>query len=373
MLRSNHLKEKLAYQFYCNWEQLELQYLNAQTPAQWKSLAKEYDRFNTRPPTGARENSCSFERFCQLLEKIMDGRVELVHLFRAVQLFHQPQARAENLEAFSAYHWLWEKAQKSEDPFLGLKVGSYTLASLRSGDQNGPVRLYEARHELQYRPGDLVLCLASSAETEPMEEQELKTGRATLLERRMGHHFLLYKGYGLTLKMNLPSEGMSPEQAWELLRPVFLQVRDHFHARNQFSGCFSLQDVDRVPGQTCQLTQFSPDSYLHMHRTRQLTSFYSAPEVFDVAQPTAAADQAVLGRLLFEVIMGGQYPNAEVRINIRSLGSPEADAYLRPYIPRLGVLARPFYLMCQADPGKRFPSLDHAIQASDAAIAAPAK
>jgi DNA-binding response OmpR family regulator len=373
LLRANHLKDRLAYQFYCNWEQLELQYLSAQAPAQWKTLTNEYEKFNTRPPTGSRENSVPFELFCQLLEKIMDGRVELVQLYRAVQLLHQPQARVENLEAYSTYHWLWEKAQKSEDPFLGLNVGGYTLLNLRSGDQNGPVRLYEARHELNFRPGDLVLCLASSPETEPMEEEELKTGRAILLERRMGHDFLLYKGYGLTLKRSLPSEGLSPDKAWELIRPVFLQVRDHYHSRGLFSGCFSLQDIDCLPGQPCQVTHFHPDGYLQMHRTRQLTSFSSAPEVFEVSAPTAASDQAVLGRILFEVIMGGGYPNAEVRVNIRSLGSPEADAVLRPYIPRLGPLARPFYLMCQADPSKRFATLDLAIQALDAAIAAPAR
>ena len=56
-----------------------------------------------------------------------------------------------------------------------------------------------------------------------------------------------------------------------------------------------------------------------------------------------------------------------------SLGSPEADACLRAYIPRLGPLARPFYLLCQSDPDKRFPSLDQAIAALDAAMAAPAK
>ena len=373
LLRANHLKEKLGYKFYCNWEQLELQYLNAQTPAQWKILTSEYEKFNTRPPTGSKDNSVSFELFCQLLEKIMDGRVELVQLYRAVQLLHQPQARGENLEAYSTYHWLWEKAKTSEDPFVGLNVAGYNLLNLRSGDQNGPVRLYEVRHELHFRPGDLVLCLASSPETEPMEEQELKTGRAILLERRMGHHFLLYKGYGLTLKMSLPSEGLPPDKAWELIRPVFLQVRDHYHVQKKFSGCFSLQDIDCVPGQPCKVTHFNSENYLHMHRTRQLTSFNSAPEVFEVSAPTAASDQAVLGRILFEVIMGGSYPNAEVRINIRSLGSPEADALLRPYIPRLGPLARPFYLMCQADPSKRFANLDQAIQALDAAIAAPAK
>ncbi|MBS2035021.1 response regulator [bacterium] len=372
LLRSNHLKDRLAYQFFCNWEQLELQYLNSQTPAQWKALTGEYEKFNTRPPTGGRENSCSFEVFCQLLEKIMDGRVELVHLYRAVQLLHQPQARGENLEAYSTYHWLWEKSQASEDPFVGLKVGGYTLASLRSGDQNGPVRLYEARHELHYRPGDLVLCLASNPETEPMEAEELKGGRAVLLERRMGHHFLLYKGYGLTLKMSLPPEGLSPDKAWELLRPVFIQVRDQFHSQKQFSGSFSLQDIDCIPGQPCRVTQFSPETYRHMHRTRQLITFTSAPEVFEIEEPTAAADQAVLGRILFESVLGGQYPNAEVRINLRALGTPEADAHLRPYIPRLGPLARPFYLMCQAEPGKRFATLDLAIQAVDSAMAAAA-
>ncbi|MBX3167516.1 MAG: response regulator [Candidatus Eremiobacteraeota bacterium] len=372
LLRANHLEEALAYQVYQSWEQLELEYLGAQSPAQWKSLAQRYENFSQAKAAPESERSVSLANFKQLLAKIMDGRVELVHLFKAVQLLHQPETRRESLEAYSAFHWLWLSSEQQEDPFVGLVIGGYTLTSLRSGDQSQAVRLYEARHELHFARGDLVLCLVSSRETEPLEEQELQSGRARLLERRLNHHFLLYKGFGLTLRRNLPNEGLSPSEAWQRLRPLFLQVRE-YHAQGKFCGNFSLQEIDCIPGQPLQITRFSEESYCHIHRTRQINNLTAAPEVYEVPRPTAAADQAVLGRILFETIIGANYPDAETRINIRCLGSQQADACLRPYIPRLGPLARPFYLMCQADPGKRYPSLDQAISALDAAIAAPAR
>lgn len=372
LLRSNHLKEDLAYQIYCNWEELELEYLRAQTPAQWKNLTQRYENFSHKQPTLANPQSLSAPLFAQLFSKILNGQVELVHLFRAVQLLHHPESRRESLEAYSAYHWLWQNSQQRDDPFVGLNVGGYTLIHRRSGDEGHLVRLYEAKHERHYKHGDLILCLASTPETEPLEEQELKSGRAVLLERRMGHHFLLYKGYGLTLKMNLPSDGLPPAEAWKLLRPVFTQV-SAFHKAGKFSGSFSLQDIDCVPGQPCQITRFSDEAYRRMHQTRQNIALAVAPEIFDVPFPTAAADQAVLGRILFEVVMGGHYPDMDTRLCVRALGSPKADATLRAYIPRLGPLARPFYLLCQSDPQKRFPSVDQAIATLDAAMAEPAK
>lgn len=372
LLRSNHLKDEHAYHMYCQWEQLELEYLKAQAPAQWKLLTQHYETFTTLPASQERPPGLNRENFNQLLAKIMDGRVELVHLFKAVQLLYQPESRKESLEAYSTYHWLWQGSEQKEDPFIGLKVGGYLLHNLRSGGQSQAVRLYEARHEQNSQAGDLILCLATTGETEPLEEQELSSGRATSLERRLNHHFLLYKGHQVTLKRNLPPEGLSPGDAWRLLRPVFLQVRN-YHAKGKFSGHFSLLDIDCIPGHPCQLTNFSDEGYRNMYRTGQLIGFSSAPEVFQIARPTAAADQAVLGRILFETIIGANYPDVETRINVRGLGSPEADACLRPYIPRLGPLARPFYLMCQADPARRYPSLEQAILALDSAMAAPAR
>lgn len=372
LLRSRHLKDDYAYRVFCQWEQLELEYLRVQSPAQWKLLTQHYLDFTPLPSSCHRPLSLAPENFQQLLAKILDGRVELVHLFKAVQLLHQPESRKESLEAYSTYHWLWQDSQQKEDPFVGLKVAGYLLHSLRSGSHSQAVRLYEAKHEKKTQYGDLILCLATSNETEPLEEQELKSGRATSLERRLNHHFLLYRGFIVTLKRNLPPEGLSPLEAWKLLRPVFLQVRD-YHARGKFSGHFSLLDIDCLPGHPCQVTNFSDQAYCNTHRTQKLTGFSSAPEVFQISRPTAAADQAVLGRILFETVIGANYPDAQTRINLRCLGSNQADAGLRPYIPRLGPLARPFYLMCQANPSKRYPSLEQAISALDAAMAAPAK
>jgi DNA-binding response OmpR family regulator len=368
LLRSNHLEREAAYSVFCAWEKLELDYLAATTPVHWSELRTEYGQFKHQMLKPVARSSTTAPRalFDSLLDRILQGRVEWVHLLRSVQLLHCPEARRENVESYCTYHWLWAPPPPEEDPFLGLTIAGVQLTGLRSP------RLYEATREGNPRQGDLVLALPMGPEAEPLLVQEQSSGRATLLESRLGHHFLLYPGRALSLRLNLPPQGLSAEAAWRLLRPVFYQV-EGYHQEGKFSGFFSLQDIDCIPGQPCRLNNFSDRAYVHQHQALGHAgalnlALYSAPEVHQQPHPTAASDQAVLGRLLFEVICGGEYPQPETRIRLRYLGSEMANEHFRQFIPRLAPLARPFYRLCHADPSQRYGSLREAILAIEAIV-----
>ena len=366
LLRSNHLDQTSAYHVFCAWEKLELDYLKATTPAHWSLLTKAYGDFKLEMsrPQARSSTTTPAKLFEQLLDKILSGRVEWVHLLRAVQLLHFPEARRENVETYCTYHWLWSQPVTEEDVFLGQTIAGYKLKNLRSP------RLYEAASLANPGQGDLVLVLSEGPEAVSLIGQEHSSGRATLLETSQDHHFLLYRGQALSLRMSLPPEGVSPERAWQLLRPVFYQV-DAFHQQGKYSGYFSLRDIDNIPGEPCRLNAFSDRAYLHQHQSMGKAgalnlALYSAPEVYQQPIPTAASDQAVLGRILFEVICGGEYPDPETRIKLRYLGSDMANQHFRQFIPRLEPLARPFYRLCHSDPAQRYASLREAILAIEA-------
>ena len=99
-----------------------------------------------------------------------------------------------------------------------------------------------------------------------------------------------------------------------------------------------------------------------------ITHFKAAPEVLRQAQPTPASDQAVLGRLLYEVIHGGRYPEPSLPVHMRMLGLPESNRAFAPYLQRLGPLTPIFYRLAHSDPDQRFPRLEQAIAAIDAII-----
>lgn len=375
LLRSKHLAPNLAYRMFCLWESLELRYLDLPSPQHCSPLIQSFGEFEAQLlQPGAlpvKSPSISQEKFLELLQKIQAGQVEWVHLLRAVQLLHDPQARRENLESHCTYHWLWSQPEVVTDPLLGLTVGRYKLASLRS-QGNQQARLYEAIHSENPKRGDLILALPDLADSQALVEQEIQGNRAQLLNKSIGHSFLLYRGHSLSLQANLPAQGVSPLQAWKLLRPVFEEVELH-HQQGRCSGHFSLQDVDCLPGRPCSLGQFSDLGYREQHRVLArgvglVMNFASAPEVDEQPEPQPASDQAVLGRLLFEVIFGGGYPKPETRLHLRFLGNAQANDHFRPLIPRLEPLAAAFYRLCHSDPRKRFPSLRAAITAIDLAL-----
>ncbi|MBT9582936.1 response regulator [bacterium] len=375
LVRAQRVTQDKAYLGFCHWEQLELKFLQENSPQGWSRLSEGYAQLAEHwlEPAPVKSKTLSKTAFGQLYQKIQAGLLDTLHLCQAIQLLHFPDSRRENVKAYCTYHWLWSHPARSEDCFLGLRIEGYTLKSSRHGP-NSQVRLYEATHSTQPAHGDMVLCLPIAPDSQPLVRLELDSQRATLLHTGMGHYFLLYRGHSLSLKYQLPPNGLSPQQAWELLRPVFVQVMDE-HRKGRASGCFSLKDIDLLPGQVCQLSTFSDGAYRAQHLQMAqhgaiMLELHAAPEVSRQAQPSPASDQAVLGRILFEVIFGGSYPDPNTRLHIHFLGTPEANRHFRPFVERLGPLSQVFYRLCQCRPEQRYASLAEAVQAIDQILVA---
>lgn len=372
LARSQRLDREQAYSSFCRWEELELESMRASAPPQWSTLARAYTDLDWL--TFPRRSSETLTRalFMQLFQKIQTGQVESIHLHKAIPLLHIPEVRRENVESYCTYHWLWSDPAAGEDTFKGLTVQGYTLKTRRNGLAQ-QARLYEASHANDTRKGHLVVVLPAQPESQDLIESEIASGRAILLQTHIGHHFLLYRSHALSLQFNLPPEGVSGREAWKLLRPVFVQVAG-FHREGKYSGCFSLSDVDCLPGEPCQLSHFSDRAYCQQHERLHQggtipVELYSAPEIHQHPEPTAASDQAVLGRLLLEVVLGGSYPDPTTRVHLRFLGTPQANEHVRPYVGRLAPLTQAFYRLCHASPTQRFRNLAEAISTIDAIVA----
>lgn len=374
LVRSQRLEPRTAYLSFCRWEQLELEYLRDSGPQNWKKLTQAYEALaeSWLEGGGSASKTMSMGMFEQLYSKVAAGKIDLLQLTQAVNLLHDPELRKESVQSYCTYHWLWSEAASGDDPFLGLKIESYTLKQQRHSP-NSQVRLYEARHASRPQSGDTIMCLPLSPEAQALIQLELESDRARLLHTGMGHYFLLYPGHSLSLRYRLPPDGLSPLQAWKLLRPVFVQVTK-YHEQGIYSGNFSLKDVDALPGQPCQLSHFNDRAYIALHQQMaqqrlRVNEFSCAPEIGIQPRPTAASDQAVLGRLLFEVIFGGSYPDPTTRLHMLYLGQPEANQHFRPYVARLEPLAQVFYRLCHCQPQQRYPSLAEAIQVIDSLLA----
>ena len=372
LIRSKRLGATEAKAFFGTWTELELDYLGNQAPQRWAQQVRAYHQWG-QALTRLEVPSLQVELpgFELLYARVQAGLVEMAHLLRAVELLHVPQRRKDSLEDHCLYHWMWAPGEEQGDPFLGLSVKQYRLVRPYTGAFS-KARMYEAEHELQPGVGDRVLCLADTPESRYLAQREIKAERTELLATEHDHVFLLYRGYGLSLRARLPGNGLLPFEAWKCLRPVFVQVAA-YHGQGRCSGCFALQDIDWPPAENSVLTRFSPEPYrLEHQRLREaqgtVGAFLAAPEVVFQAEPSPLSDQAVLGRLLFEVLFGGRYPDISLRSQLRMLGQPEANLAFAPYVERLGPLGQVFYRLAQAQPEQRFPSLEQAVTAGDAAF-----
>lgn len=374
LVRSRRITVQEAFAFFSAWEQLELTYLKGD---RWGQLLMEYRRWANSmldmTVPDAHSETISAQAFQRLYGRIQTGLLDVSHLLRSIGLLHRPETRKQNLENFCAFNWLWAEFGDQGDPFLGITVSGYQLTRPLTGGDSG-ARMYEAHAEFLPDSGDRVLCLPDSAESSECMQRELAAGRARLLTTLQGHHFLLYPSYAMSLKSRLPREGMTPGEAWKLLRPVFLQVQA-YHQKGEVSGSFSLRDIDWPPDQDCTLTHFTPNAYREAHQALQRggclnLDLSAAPEVVAQADPTPLSDQAVLGRLLFEVIYGGRYPNPSLRIHIRLLGQTASNQAFAPYVERLGAFRQVFYRMAHSLPEQRFADLGEAIRAADGALQA---
>jgi DNA-binding NarL/FixJ family response regulator len=376
LVRSKRLTPQQAYQFFCSWEQLELDYLQQQGPPHWNRQIGAYHEWtkglNSLQVPVESSDTVPRRAFDLLHARVQAGVVTAADLLPAVRLLHVAESRQQSLESYCAYHWLWADQLDQGDPFLGLTIKAYRLVRHRSAP-NPAVRLYEAEAEFRRGHTDLILCVPESEQWQNLMSRELKSERARLLQTDFGHHFLLYQSDAMSLKARLPSHGVEFRQAWNIMRPIFVQVAA-YHKQRKVCGCFSLRDIDSPPGQPCSLSHFSPTAFAEAHASLNDSSgiireFNAAPEALHQSEPTAASDQAVLGRLLFEVVHGGRYPEPGLRVHIRMLGEPDSNRAFAPHLARLGPLTQLFYRLAHSDPAQRFSSVDEAISRIDAAVA----
>ena len=376
LIRSKRLGAPQALAFFSLWEELELDFLKNGSPQRWATLVHEYHSWgkhllDLQPPRQRTSETISTKAFELVYARVQSGVLQTHHLLKAVQLLHFPEARKQSVEEFCTYNWLWGEGSDQGDPFLGISVRGYKLIRQHSGG-NSALRLYEAEAETLPQVGDRILCLPAQPEFQSMLESEVNSQRARLLQTIHEHHFLFYSSFAMSLRAKLPPEGLSARAAWSLIRPVFLQVAG-FHREQKFSGSFSLRDIDWPPDGPCYLSSFSDAGYRDAHLQLQksyspVSEFCSAPEVLYQALPTPASDQAVLGRLLFEVIFGGKYPDHSLRAHLRMLGNPESNRAFSPYVERLKPIALVFYKLAHSEPSQRYADLGQAIEAMDTAI-----
>lgn len=366
LVRSQRLSALDAYALFCVWEQLELDYMNDSSPHNWPRLTLGYQQWQAAlpraQPTEKNSPTLPLNLFALLYARIQSGLIQSRQLLQAVRLLHDPLARQESMQAYCLYHWMWSDQLDQGDPFLGLTVNNVRL--LRHRRAPSPVvRLYEGE-------GDrLIMCVPDSDDWDQLIEFELYTERAQLLGREYNHVFLVFHGSKLSLEERLRGQKVDPYKAWRILRPVFAQVAG-YHQQNRCSGCFSLRDIDSPPGQPCHLSYFSPAAYQEAHAKLGggrgiLSNYGTAPEVLRLPDPSPLSDQAVLGRLLFEVVHGGNYPDPNLRQHIRLLGHSDSNRMFAPHLQPLGPLTPIFYKLAHSDPAQRYPKLDEAIAALD--------
>ncbi len=374
LIRSRRLKQDLAYAYFCDWEIIELDYLEHPGEAHWERLRLLYESWATKLSTvvvrQTQSQSIPMARFGLLFLRIQAGVVSAFELLKAIRLYTQESARRESFDHYTAYHWLWSETLEQGDPFLGLTLGGFRLAKART--TAGGLRLYEAKADFAPRCGDLVICVPDGEATKLLVTREIFANRAQLLAHSFEHTFLLYRNFSLSLRSRLPRGGMDVRPAWKLLRPVFLQVRA-FHAQGQCSGCFALEDIECPPNSPAELPHFGPEGYRQAflqlrHGNTGLSELHAAPEVLYRPEPTPASDLAVLGRILFEMLLGGEYPDVSLALHLRRLGQPDSNRAFAAYVHHLGPAKDVFYRLAHANPAERLESVERAIEALDGAL-----
>lgn len=361
LVRSRRLGVSQGYALFCQLEQLELEYFESSERAQWIDLNRRYQELESQF-TGPSNPSISSdtltrELFQQLYAKILDGAIESVHLQRAIPLLHFPEVRRQNVESHSTYHWIWCSPNKQAEDLAGLRVEGHKLLRQR-GALNLEARLYETDS------GHAVLCLADSEEAQKLLREEVESGRAELLKPAVGHHFLLYRGERASLHRQLPPEGLEPRRAWALMKPVFHQVY-LMHKAGKCSGSFSFQEIQKLPGDTPRIRELDPAGFTAYHESVQSgqaisLAQYCAPEAFHQAQPCPRSDQAILGRLMIEVILGFQAHRIFSPVYYHCIGEAHATSAWENLSPRLGSLGPCLYRLCQRLPEKRYSDLREA-------------
>ncbi|MBX3171830.1 MAG: response regulator [Candidatus Eremiobacteraeota bacterium] len=379
LIRSNRMSAEEAYEVFRALEQVEWSTANAG----WSALAQAYEGLQKKLMAvigGERlalpeKAGIGMREFRRLYQRLQSGKVDAGHFQNAVQLYHNPELRKSDLQAYATFCWLWEEEpqQKEVDPFLGLHFGQLTLQSCLLGVAE--VKLYALTRAGQ-PCAERILCFPVDQTTTSLND-ELSRGRAEYLKEAYGHHFLLYAGDpGVTSLAKLIPEGTSWARIWGLMRPMFVKLGDH-HQAGACSGCFASSQVRFGAEGEATILDFGPQGFHRAHflltaADQQLPPdvrflLCAAPEALLQENPTHRSDQFVAGRILLEAL---RVSAPELRLlNENAAESLWVEARAKVGEPVTEVLRR----LCHPKPAFRYPDIWEAMQALDmAGVPAPA-
>lgn len=391
LLRSNRLSAEDAYPVYLQLLEVESKYHQAR-PGDWSKLLAAYTTVEgqilaaTAHETIPRPNTPSltwpkFQRVCQILK---EGSVSAEQFQQSALLLLDPALRRANLANYLAYQKLWATRETSPppttDPLLGKTFGGYTLRRLLP--EYTEVRVYSALSDSGIN--GQVMAFPAGADGLELVHTQIQTGQALLLGRHDDSELFLLKQQNHPLRQQLPPGGLRPLEAWELLKPVFLQVQA-FHERGECSGDISLDDIERIPGHSAVLTRFRSDYSVSLIEQMQklkargplekqrlnLNSRVPIEVQFAyVEKPIPESDQFMLSYLLNRVLKGIDTRLGLLGFSFSTVHSDRVEAdphwsHLREYPDLRSVLVK----MGNNDYKLRYPTLKDAIEAIEAALA----
>ena len=390
LLRSNRLSAEDAYPVYLQILDVESKYHQAR-PGDWSKLLTAYTAVEgqilaaTAHETIPRPNNPTltwpkFQRFCQIMK---DGVISAEQFQQSALLFLDPTLRRANLANYLAYQKLWATRETSPppttDPLLGKTFGGYTLRRLLP--EYTEVRVYSALSDSGIN--GQVMAFPAGADGLELVHTQIQTGQALLLGRHDDSELFLLKQQNHPLRQQLPPGGLRPLEAWELLKPVFLQVQA-FHERGECSGDISLDDIERIPGHSAVLTRFRSDYSVSLIEQMQKLKARGPLEkqrlnlnsrvpieiqLAYVEKPLPESDQFMLSYLLNRVLKGIETRLGLLGLSISTVHGDRVEAdphwfHLREYPNLREVLVK----MGHHDYRKRYPTLKEGIEAIDQAL-----
>jgi DNA-binding response OmpR family regulator len=356
LIRSGRIGREEAFPIFQGLARVENALLQSD-PGRWGELTQQLQQLEaglfeaTRPGSEVLETRLA-DNFRRLYARIQAGSVALEHFQKALTLWYSPEARKASLEAYTTFCRLWEEEAEGEDAFIGLHFNGVTLTRRLLGTSQA--RLYQTRPV-----GGRVLCLSESPENVGFLKAEVDAGRVAYLGKAQGHHFLQYPlPAGRPLKGRMRPAGDTPFSAWELLRPVFLEVQ-RLHGEGLVCGCFGARQIYLGDGGSVRIDGFGPERWRSLANSGSVDVFLAAPELVEQAQPDPRSDQWVLARLLGEAVWGWLQPVDAFRLFAGDQAElPERLGAAWPAVQRLAA----------REPEGRFASLAEAIAALDTAF-----
>ena len=375
LIRSHRLSLEEAYPLYLLQLETEEQHLTQASPeSAYTTLESQLLSIlvqEKKPLPQPKRPYLPKEQFRTFFVNILEGRVDSTAFSLAGRLLLDLSFRRANLANYLAYHESWTSKQADLDPFIGVTIDGYTLTKARPGTS----RSYEVSSA---EGGYLAIVLPETAEAEELLADVIQGREATLLGRLRGHQILLIKKSLFTLQQRIPPEGLTPIEAWKLVRPVFLEV-EAYHQRGIYSGYFSAGSLEILPGSTQpSFTHFGPEQALwEIRRRREIPGGAHcwrggmAPEISSasVNEPCAASDQPPLSTLFTALVLGGNSQRTPIHLCFLGFeGNQEQNPAWSAISDRLGNLSPILYRMRLLDLSKRFPNLSQVIEAIDKAV-----